>query len=667
MSDSRNDPLKPTPTTYLERAKRAKEEIKSLLEEFNSLKPNSTRQDPFHHPIAVFANNRFSLLSEETQNLITQCEGSASLMILEEHLPILQSFYESRKKINDNLGNLYKTISFAGFILRLFHKRYKEVYMDGRAVVGREPKTKIHIQDRTGESGREFLDSVGSSKDKSHFFEEYLTLEEMVLSPLVLPQVTSIVIGTGNRSKEEKWNIAEEFNESIDIATFSYPAAAEFRDGRTAHYDLLFITKPDRYSHEQEKRVARLQANQPLLEAAKVIYGQAFDTHSKINTKDDTYLVELKTHHNETYYSNKKAYVTRTKHVLKLVLLSADIGMAEKGLGTTLQLKGLGLGAFAFTGEGASATLESLYIESLKEVLQECKLQHIKQINLINLPTTFGTLGTAKQDVCSIGNISVFRTDMEPTSAAREKQIESIGGTVFCGDSGSAVGNEGNIGLVRSSSDDPATQYSLLNPLILNPEHNPVLTNENCIRVIMNQNKVLTLSEYQSEYYTATIAKEAKEKPSTGKVSSSHGSAATSPGLFASKESGETKVKIYKTKGGELAIEGPTKQIHEFCDVLCRFGIQIRLGKERGNTSTLLIKSSQGKGTCGTYIAKNQEVAIAFSQSHAVQIFIALLSLNHPGVQYRDNVVYFPLSLNTPGKYIETTLQPLPAARTLRH
>jgi hypothetical protein len=60
---------------------------------------------------------------------------------------------------------------------------------------------------------------------------------------------------------------------------------------------------------------------------------------------------------------------------------------------------------------------------------------------------------------------------MDPTSMSHAKGFDiDIGGTVFCGDSGSLVGNEGNMGLDRSSSDNLATQYSLWDPQILAPK-----------------------------------------------------------------------------------------------------------------------------------------------------------------------------------------------------
>ena len=558
MSASHSDPHKasavaaasPESISSLEQAKRAKEEITKLIPE-EALTPQSKRSDPFHNPYAIYFYVKAAQFSKETQRLIMECESSAKLIILEEHLIILKSFYENRKKLNDNLGNLYKTISFQDFILRLFNKRYKEVYLDGRAVVGREPNTKINIHN--GALGKQFLDFVGSAEDKL-YFKHYLALEEMVLSPLVLPHTQAIVIGTGNRSPEHKWDVSKEFKDSIPMATFSYPAAAEFRDGKTAHYDLLFISKPAAgYNAEQKARIEKLIKNPALLEAAKVIYGTDFDAKSVVDPTDDSY-VAIQTQQNQTYYLNKKAYLSRTKHILKQILTSADTEMANAKLGTTFQLKGLGLGAFAFIGHNADALLEGLYLQALKIALHECKLLHIKQINLINLPTTFRLLKDSKLEMGSINNITLFRTDMEPTSAKRETQIGKVGGTVFCGDSGSAVGNEGNIGLDRSSSDDPAAQYSLHNPLILNPGFNKRLTHENCIHVITQQNHMLTLAAYHE---AKVIKATPSVTPATVKYSASEEPVKAVPhvSMFAAKENVDEKIKIYKAKNGKLAIK----------------------------------------------------------------------------------------------------------------
>jgi hypothetical protein len=438
--------------------------------------PNSSWQNPYHNPIAATyrpnEKEKESFFSAQTENLITELKKSAKLIITDENMDILKNYYNARKDINDPLGKLYKKLSFEDFILRLFHKRYKEVYLDGRALV---------LRDNTSPND----ESRNCSYLKNPNIDEYLTLEEMILSPLVLPQVTSLVIGTGNRNPENKWDVKKEFDESCDIATFSYPAAAEFRDGNTLHYDLLFLTIPkNKYNQYTADELKQIGENSAIQAAAKSIYGhdmKEMPTFADIKQDSQEHIL---INGNQPYFLIKAAYINRTKNMLKSLLTAADAEMQEKGLGETFQLKGLGLGAFAFSGKDSTVKLEKLYIEAVEETLNEIDLKYINHINLINLPSTFSNQNTQKYHYKKFNRIALSKTNMDATVKQANGEEMNVGGTVFCGDSGSMVGNEGNIGLTRNSSDDPATQYSLLDPNILNPVENKHLLTKECISIL---------------------------------------------------------------------------------------------------------------------------------------------------------------------------------------
>ena len=59
-----------------------------------------------------------------------------------------------------------------------------------------------------------------------------------MLTPLLLPQVTSIIIGTGTRDAEKP--ALEDAGDSIDLAVLTSAVAPEFSDGYTLHLDVLF-------------------------------------------------------------------------------------------------------------------------------------------------------------------------------------------------------------------------------------------------------------------------------------------------------------------------------------------------------------------------------------------------------------------------------------------
>jgi len=458
---------------------------------------------PFQNPIAAKIAKSSAEFNRQETALINYCKESASVFVTEENRAILEQYLAEKKRQNSKLGQLYRDRQFSvdDLILRLMGKRYKEIYFDGRVIVPRsdgDPLDRMLKQsnfykrglNKSGEVGRtEILDVIGTNQDQFEVYKEYLTLEESVLSALILPQTVSLVIGNGNRNAEGVINYRSEYADSIDIATFSYPAAAEFRGGVSAHYDMSFCCIPLNPTPEFIDRRKNLLQNQPLLNAGAQIYGPrtALSFSNIGEAQKSREFTEL-----SGFLLHTEAYKSRTKNTLRQVLLAADQQMAEFGLGEVCNLKGLGLGAFAFSGE--EGKMEPLYLESLNEVLNDPTflLHHIKQINLVNLPSMRAEIkrGRNKEDtqytVVQHPKCLVTRSGMNPTSTKIKFSKGEIGGTVFCGDSGSEVGNEGNIGLARSSSDDPATQYSLWDPTILDSRANLRLQTPGCIKRLGN-------------------------------------------------------------------------------------------------------------------------------------------------------------------------------------
>jgi hypothetical protein len=451
--------------------------------EGKALTPLDQSYGPFRNPIAWKVKQEEIAFGKEEKAFIEKCQSSAKLAITDENYQILKEFFDDRKQVADILGKYYQTLSFDNFILRLFHNRYTEVYFGGRAVVLKDGEDVSRCMgDHTGITGRQFLRDVGTADDTQQHYKNYLTLEEAALSHLILPIATSIVIGTGSRS--DTWDVKKELGESIDVSTFSYPAAAEFRDGSTAHYDLYFLTKPqnlDEYAKaEFQMQVALIKSNPALMKAARGIYGSKFAFEEDVAT-------EFLSVDNKRFYLHKNAYLARTKNMLKTLLLANDQQMKEMGLGQTFQLKGLGLGAFSFTV--STPLIETMFRQALNEVLNDPTviLQHINCINLINLPSIREKADGTIVELPSVRNIRLIDSKMsQPTSKIHSQAIGTgeIGSVVICGDSGSKVGNEGNMGAQRSSSDDPASQYSLLNPTILDPDVNPALKEIKCVQVL---------------------------------------------------------------------------------------------------------------------------------------------------------------------------------------
>ncbi len=425
---------------------------------------------------------------------------TAKLFITEENLAILHDFFEERKGVNDKLGNLYNIIKFEDFILRLMNKRYKEIYLDGRALVGRDdaplPRFDSDVQ------AREFMNNLATKGDANNYYQEYLTPEEMMLAPLVLPQAASLIIGTGNRS--DQWGAAQVYNEfiqSVDVALLSYPAAAEYRDGRTASYDLLFTTffngAVDRTGNHDKTRKQVLQENKALMKAAAKIYGANHSLSGNRVTLEPMSARHRKGYVEMPHQLNIAAYKARTKNTLKLILLAADHDMEKYDLGTTFSLKGVGMGAFSFTGSGK--VFEQLTKQALQEVMGEITLSHIKKINLISWPSVFRSVKDERERAVYEGDSTVKGVKVvesnRPESLKKVAGEEGVAATVYCGDSGSLVGNEGNIGLARGSSDDPAMQYSMYDPQLMDPYRNHYLNQAEAISIVNDRGEVCSIDE----------------------------------------------------------------------------------------------------------------------------------------------------------------------------
>ena len=449
----------------------------------------------------------------ENKELIAQINKTAGLFITEDNFNILKDYFMARKKEDDVMGRYYESLCQKGgsetkgleiFILNFLEKRYNVIYING-AWINTAPHTFNSIAQNTVEKGgvknKEWLSTIGTDGDErdEKIYEKLLTIEEMSLSPLVLPKCTSVMIGTGYRPKIYKDRTVEpidykkDLEESIDCAFLCYPAAAEFRSGSTAHDDAQFIlrctTKSDEFQ-EFRKRKSYLQTQKgtAYLEAAKKIYGNHHEIEVSEQPSAETNGNYLKL--NDDFSLNISAYKARTKNTLKQVLLSANQDMEKYQLGTVFQLKGLGLGAFAFSNADSNQKIETLYIECVKEVVDELRnknaLTYIKKINLINMPSFFSNKENKAETLYADSN-PLYKDIITYTNMSATKRLATaldVGGTVFCGDSGSKIGNEANRGMTASSSDDPATMYSLLSPKILDPTQNECLRDAQCISIL---------------------------------------------------------------------------------------------------------------------------------------------------------------------------------------
>jgi hypothetical protein len=456
------------------------------------------RRDPFRNTIALAHHEQPPQYTEDEQSVQEACVNSARVVIEKNQLAILHQYFTEQSAVDSVMGRFYRTMTFDNFLLRLYQKRYRAIYLDGRVVVPRsstdvlaKAKWKFNLTHFFHGANpffhyRKLLLEIGTEADKNKIYEEYLTINELMLTPALLPQAISIMIGNGSRALD--WPYIKEAERAADLAVLSSAVAPEFSDGRTLHLDFIFSVVIENPGEHFMARVNNIKKEDFLVHAARAIYGEKLaidftaDEARKNKTGEFIHIKDL----DVDMWLYKPAYLARVKMLLKTLLLSSDEAMKLANTGSVFNLKGMGLGAFGFSYASNQVMLENLFVEAVKEVLNENagKLKHIRVVNLINLPTDWDNLMLDVKHMAEYHSVKLVRSIMSPTEKTLPQQSEEIGATHFCGDSASLVGNEGQIGLPRETSDDPATLYSMLDPTLLDPSRNKHLQSTECIVIL---------------------------------------------------------------------------------------------------------------------------------------------------------------------------------------
>ncbi len=473
---------------------------------------------PFQNPIALLMHRKPPEFTPEEKDVLRACDDSARVVIAAQHFSVLQRYFEEQAATDTVMGRFYRTMSFEDFLMRLIQKRYRTVFLDGRLVVPRENTDvlakaiwKFRITHFFASNPffryRQILLAVGTEADHDKIYEEYLTLNELMLTPLLLPQVISIMIGTGSRDID--WPYIQEAKRSADLAVLTSAVAPEFSNGITLHSDFRCCVVIDDKSQAYSSYNQNIKHDQPLIHAAREIYGGklAIDfsvEEAKQNQTGEFIHLQVMS---QDMWLYKPAYFARIKTLLTTLLLSSDEAMQRADTGTVFNLKGMGLGAFGFSEFDNLIIMEKLYIEAVMEVLAEIgpNLQHIRVVNLINLPSDLNNRQTWNHihDIAEVSGVQLTRSVMSPTEKSHHQGSAEVGATHLCADSASLVGNEAQIGAPRDSSDDPAGVYAQLNPAQLDPSANPRLQSTDCFSILDVTSNTLTPFN-QSEFSQIT-------------------------------------------------------------------------------------------------------------------------------------------------------------------
>lgn len=129
-------------------------------------------------------------------------------------------------------------------------------------------------------------------------------------------------------------------------------------------------------------------------------------------------------------------------------------------------------------------------------------------------------------------------------------------------------------------------------------------------------------------------------------------------GQLFEKTNNENKVLLYKALNGELAIKCPSPQnCQTILDILKGYGLDAFFESKKG---VVYIKQTKGMDACGTYQAKNGELALKFPTEETAKNFIKLFSLDNIKLTHRNGVIYFPISFNEPRANLQTEFKSPP-------
>ncbi len=448
------------------------------------------------NPIANVYNQGQLLLPPRESGALTSYEKSASIFIYPDDEMILKNFFQRARNENSPLGKLYQTLAYDQFLRRLVEKRFKSAYLDGRMLLPRHSDDVLDraLSDIDRNNPREvcqLLQKIGSTADQHAIFKQYLSLSEIAVASLLMPQMVTLAIDNGSRKvlldeKTERltWDprlgLIDTVQNPIVVAS---PSGIECRNGTTVHPDLFMVALPAHPNALWHERAEQIRAS-VLYSVAPDLYGKilGLDVTPQAATADKVNFAEIADPSSGTrWYLCLPAYKQRAKKTLRLLLTGADKQMQAHALGTSFNLQGLGLGYFGFSF--ASDHEERLLKEALFEVLSEERLQHITQVNLLNWPSKFQSAHDTEQSEAQqpplapikvINGVRVTEGCGDPLSRTL-KDSGSIGGTHSCGDSAAYFGNEAyanddqGIHLPRSSSGDTAMFHSVLFPKRLMP------------------------------------------------------------------------------------------------------------------------------------------------------------------------------------------------------
>lgn len=425
---------------------------------------------PIANPVLRAIETGQLVLPAKHQATLDAAAQTVSVHFNDNDRQILQTFYEKQRQENSPLGEYYRTLSFDEFTLRLLKARYPAVYLDGRLLVSKSQTDALarvlfkHVGDAVSSDeyvNRKILGKIGRHdfKDRAQIYLDHLSLAEIMMSSLLQTHGVGIALTSGRR-EVPMTSDAEGFTCDIESAepaiVVSDPCGIECRNGVTMSYDLPHVAVPKNPTAMWYQTIEQMLKT-PMAECGKMMFGDQLAYAAK-NPEQDPNFVLVRSSAGDEWYLSKDAYKTRLKKTYELLFAATDKKIGQyPGLGNNFNLKGMGLGVFGFSDD--SGVLEKLMVEAIQETLAKHPPKHIKQVNLLNFPSSLET----QEDIIAM---------YEQPSV---KLVQSINGVRLCRGVGAPMANclagAGHLGATHTAGDAASDMGNELNASLYHMHH----------------------------------------------------------------------------------------------------------------------------------------------------------------------------------------------------
>lgn len=416
------------------------------LENFESLVKKS---NAFHTNIRFpTKNNRIEFIVKDIpykQKVIEQQANNTHPIVYSKVMNLIKAFLEY--KLNSGTTwekHIYKNISEMDFIDRLLSKR---------PIMFMTEKDLYLLRD--GKKGQGNFEAINNSS----LIQEYITYDEMQIGALLGVATPTYFINCGSRQNNAEVAPEGSFEES---GIYVGLVGARFEKPNFMEWQHIMITR-EQNTQVNGYGISNIISNN-LLDIWQKFYGEKFPTFDEAKSdKTSKYLYLSK-----DLYFNTSVYKKRMKMVIKPFLLNANREGKLQGKKVYCHVVGLGLGVWQVTSYQAK-----LMLEVYSEVINECNLEFISDINFSWFPKEVQFCGLAKNlEILKINdnNIKIHFTKRDPAEKLLGEDSGKLLIAMYAWDANAYPGNEYWDGLLNASGDPAAaccsTIAQLQNPLI---------------------------------------------------------------------------------------------------------------------------------------------------------------------------------------------------------